>query len=242
MITLLSQLRELRLDGIRFCIERMSDSADPALTQSLPLLRRLLEAELENRRAKKTERLSKNARFRYMAGIQSVLTGSERNLDRALLEELSDGRWIKKGQNLLITGPTGAGKSWISSAIGRQACLLGHSTLYFNCSKLWRSMSTARKTDTYAKELKKISKTELIILDDFGLVKMDANDRLVFLEILEERWGRSSTMVVSQRPFASWHEAIGEPTIADAVCDRLFSNAQKIELKGASLRSKFQNA
>ena len=97
-------------------------------------------------------------------------------------------------------------------------------------------LSNARKRDSYARELRKIAKVPLLILDDFGLVKLDASERLAFLEILEDRWGKASTVVVSQRPFATWHEALGEPTIADAICDRLFSHAEKIELKGESLR------
>ncbi|GAB1484220.1 hypothetical protein MASR2M78_30380 [Treponema sp.] len=165
-----------------------------------------------------------------------VVTSPDRNLDQNLLSQLREGRWISQGRNVLITGPTGAGKSYLANALGRHACQLGRSTLYFNCSRLWPVLSLSRKRETYSKELRKITRTELLILDDFGLAKLDPNERLSFLEILEERWGRASTIIVSQRPFATWHEALGEPTIADAICDRLFADAEKIELKGESLR------
>lgn len=242
MTGLLSVLRELKLDGVRSCIESMAAQADTRLLEAVPLLSRLFEAEAENRRTEKTKRLTLRARFRYEAGVQTVLTGSERNLQKESLQRLAECRWISKGQNLLITGPTGAGKSWLACALGRQACELGYSSLYFHCSKLWAGLSSARKKDLYSKELKKISSSALLVLDDFGLSKMDNSERLMFLEILEDRWGRASTVVVSQRPFANWHEAIGEPTFADAICDRLFAGAEKIELKGESLRSKMLNA
>ncbi len=242
MTGLLSVLKELRLDGVRSCMESMAVQGDPRLAEILPLLSRLFEAEAEARRTAKTMRLLLRARFRYEAGVQTVLTGTGRNLEKENLERLSECRWIARGQNLLITGPTGAGKSWLACALGRQACELGYSTLYFQSSKLWSGLSMATKKDTYQKELKKISSSALLILDDFGLSKLDSTERLMFLEVLEDRWGRSSTVVVSQRPFAVWHEAIGEPTFADAICDRLFAGAEKIELKGESLRSNMLKA
>jgi DNA replication protein DnaC len=233
---ILQLLRELKLDGMRLSLEALRDMGDSSLAGLMPVLGRLVEAEAEQRRLAKAERLSKRAKFRYEASLQTTFTGVERNLDKAILTRLADVRWIDSGHNLLVTGPTGAGKSYLASALGRQACHLGYTTLYFNCGKLWSHLRQALKRDRYAKELRAIARTDVLILDDFGLSKLESQDRLSLLEILEDRWGKTSTVVVSQRPFATWHEILGDPTVADAICDRLFSNAEKIELKGESLR------
>jgi DNA replication protein DnaC len=236
MNNLLIALRNLKLDGMKTSLEALRDAGEIQLPSLVQLLTRLTEAEAEQRKIAKSLSLEKRAKFRYCAGLQSIKTGIERNLDRALITRLADGRWISQGKNLLITGPTGAGKSFLASALGKQACLLGYSTLYFNCNRLWAQLRQARSKGSYEKELRAMAKAELLVLDDFGLMKLEVADRLSFLELLEDRWGKTSTVVVSQRPFATWHELLGEPTIADAICDRLFSNAEKIELKGESMR------
>ncbi|TFG79759.1 MAG: ATP-binding protein [Spirochaetales bacterium] len=236
MTATLQLLREMKLDGMRLALQSLQDMGDSSLESLWPILGRLVEAEAEQRRQTKAERLARQAKFRYAASLQTVATGVERNLDKSLLTRLADGRWIAAGRNLLITGPTGAGKSYLASALGRHACLQGYRTRYFNCGRLWAHLRQARNRDRYEKELRALSKVDVLILDDFGLSKLDAPDRLSFLEILEDRWGKTSTVVVAQRPFDTWHEILGEPTVADAICDRLFSNAEKIELKGESLR------
>lgn len=241
MNDLLSALRGLKLDGMVISLEALRDAGEIQLPEFVQLLTRLVDGEIEQRKIVKSMNLEKRAKFRYHAALQAVKTGMDRNLDRALITRLADGRWISQGANLLITGPTGAGKSFLASALGKQACLLSYSTLYFNCNRLWAQLRQARSKGTYEKELRAMAKAELLVLDDFGLMKLEAADRLSFLELLEDRWGKTSTVVVSQRPFGSWHEVLGEPTIADAICDRLFSNAEKIELKGESMRKTQSN-
>ena len=236
MTALLNQLRELKLDGILSVLVQMQETGEAGLTAGLPLLNRIITAEAECRRDKRSAALAAKARFRYGSSVSSVMTGIDRNLDKNLLEKLSSGRWIQQGQNLLITGPTGVGKSYLASALGRRACQLEMTTLYFNCTKFWTHLRQSRSRDRYDKEIRAIAKADLLILDDFGLSKLDGPDRLSLLEILEDRWGRASTVVVSQRPLSTWHEVLGDPTVADAICDRLFSQAEKIELKGESLR------
>ena len=226
MTETMHRLRELKLDGMYRALQALQDMGDSSLASLWPILARLVEAEAEFRRQTRAERLTKQAKFRYAASLKTVATGIERNLHKATLIRLADCRWVASGQTLLITGPTGAGKSYLASALGHHACLQGYKTRYCNCNRLWAQLRQARNRDRYEKELRALSKVDVLILD---------------LEILEDRWGKTSTMVVSQRPFDTWHEVIGEPTVADAICDRLFSYAEKIELKGESLRKTPKN-
>ena len=238
MNVLLHQLKELKLEGMRAALVLLQEAGDSQLHACKLVLANLLNAEAEYRLEKKSVALVKRGQFRYHASIHSIVTGTDRNLERATVSRLSEGHYIRQGQSLLITGPTGAGKSWLASALGQQACRQGFKTYYYNCNKFWTKLRQSRNRDRYEKEIKLISKADLLILDDFGLSKLEGADRLSLLEILEDRWGKAATIVVSQRPLASWHEVLGDPTVADAICDRLFSNCEKIELKGDSLRKK----
>jgi DNA replication protein DnaC len=231
-----NQLKELKLEGMQEAFRQLSESGLYVSKDFEVMLQQLISAESEYRRDRKSFALAKKAAFRYHASIQSVLIGTSRNLDKSTLSRLAEGRYLKQGQNILITGPTGAGKSYLACALGQQACRQGYKTAYYNCNKLWNKLNTARKHEKYYKEIKHISRMELLILDDFGLARLEAMERLSLLEILEDRWGKSATIIVSQRPLNTWHDILGEPTIADAVCDRVFSNCEKIELKGDSLR------
>ena len=238
MNILRQQLKELKLEGMVQAFDQLQESGDSELLSCKTILTQLLNAEAEYRRDKKCFALTKRAQFRYHASIGTVVTGTNRNLDKATVNRLAGGQYIRQGMSILITGPTGAGKSWLASALGQQACRQGFKTSYFNCTKLWSRLHLARKRDRYEKEIKIISRSALLILDDFGISKMENIDRLSLLEILEDRWGKAATIIVSQRPLSTWHEVLGEPTVADAICDRLFSNCEKIELKGDSLRKK----
>jgi DNA replication protein DnaC len=203
------------------------------------LLSHLVDAEWDERHNRRLERLIKQAKFRYKASFEEIDFGLKRTLDKNLMLRLSDCEWIKRHQNIIFTGPTGVGKSFISSALGHQACMNGHRTGYYSCIKLFKYLKLCRDSGSYSKELKRIQKQAVIILDDLGLEPFDTSARLSLLEILEDRNGRFSTVIVSQIPVIKWHDIIGDPTIADAICDRLIHNAHRIELKGESVRKMF---
>ena len=151
---------------------------------------------------------------------------------------MSDGSFLEKKENILITGATGVGKSYLSSALGHQACQLGYRTLYFNTQKLFTRLKMLKADNSYVREISRIEKYDLLILDDFGLAPLDSVARMILLEIIEDRHDRKSTIISSQLPVAKWYEVIGESTIADAILDRMVHTAHRIELKGESLRKK----
>ena len=198
----------------------------------------LIQAEWDDRENRRVNRYLRSARFRYQASIEEVDFTNNRNLDKTTFLRLADCSFIKRKEDLLITGPTGAGKSFIASAIGHQACLNGHKTSYFNTQKLFVLLKMAKADGSYINEINKIEKQNLLILDDFGLQPLDAYSRNALMEIIEDRHGRKSTLISSQLPVASWYEVIGESTIADAILDRLVHKSHRIELKGDSMRKK----
>jgi DNA replication protein DnaC len=196
----------------------------------------LVDAEWEERHTRRLVRLLKGARFRYQASMEQLDFSLPRNLDKNVILRFSDCRWIDKAQNIILTGPTGAGKSFIACALGHQACMQGYKVIYYNCSKLYAKLRLAQADGTYLKEVERIDRQKVLILDDFGLEALDGRTRLSLLELLEDRYGRASTVIASQIPVKQWHEIIGDATIADAVCDRVLHNAHRIELEGDSMR------
>jgi len=203
------------------------------------LLGHLIDAEWDDRHNRRLQRLIKAAKFRYQASLEEIDFKLDRGLDKNMLLRLSSSSWIEKRRDIIITGPTGVGKSFLASALGFQGCMYGFRVLYFNCSKLFSQLRLSKADGTYNKELDRIQKQEMLILDDFGLHPFDTQSRLSLLEIMEDRHGRGSTVISSQFPVKSWHEIIGEPTIADAICDRIIHSAYRIELKGESVRKKY---
>ncbi len=156
-----------------------------------------------------------------------------------MILRFSDCSWIKDKKNIIITGPTGVGKSFVASALGNQACIYGYRTYYFNSQKLFSYLKASKADGTYVKNLEKIAKSANLVFDDFGLEKLDSQSRLSLLEILEDRHGLASTIIASQIPISAWHDIIGDATIADAICDRIVNNSYRIELKGESIRKKY---
>ncbi len=202
------------------------------------LVSMLIQAEWEDRESRKIRRQLKAAKFRYHAVIEEISYNPGRNLDKNQIARLMDCSFIKRNENILITGPTGVGKSFVSSALGNQACHKGFKVLYFNTQKLFTRLKMSKADGSYMKEINRIEKQDLLILDDFGLQEMDTQTRMAFLEIIEDRYDVKSTIISSQLPISKWYDIIGEGTIADAILDRLVNGAHRIDLNGESLRKK----
>lgn len=234
----IDKMKQMKLYGMARAMESALDMglADITLDE---FIAHLVDAEYDDRHNRRLSRLIKNAKFRYTASFEEIDFNAERNLSKNMFLRFSDCSFIKDRKNIIITGPTGTGKSFAASALGNQACVYGYRTLYFNAQKLFSALKLAKADGSYISRVQKIEKASLIILDDFGLQKLDTASRLIFLEILEDRHGLSSTVITSQLPVASWHEIIGDATIADAICDRIINTSYRIELKGGSLRKKY---
>lgn len=232
------QMSQLRLSGMKHRYESLDQSRqlqNLALNEALELL---LQAELENRDNKRTERLTLKAKFRYKASLNQINYLESRKLDKNLIASLSDCTFIDKGQSVIITGATGCGKSFLASALGHQACLLGYKVLYSPMSKLFSQLKINRLSATLAKAFEQISKQQLLIIDDFGITGLDQQQAMDLLEIIEDRHGRFSTIIATQLPITAWFDIIPDSTIADAILDRLIHSSTRIELKGDSLRKK----
>jgi len=198
----------------------------------------LVESEWDDRHNRKIERTIKNARFRYKSQMENLLFSEKRSLDRDHIHRLAEFNFINKSENVLITGSTGVGKSYLASAIGHQACIEGYRVLYFNTNKILAKLKMAKADGSYLKELARIERHQLIIFDDFGLQMLDKQNRMALLEIIEDRHEKGAAIFTSQLPVNQWYEIIGEKTVADAIMDRLVHNAHRIELTGESMRRK----
>jgi len=201
----------------------------------------LIDAEWDDRNNRRIERQMRNAKFRYKANIEQLHFDIDRNLDKNQFMRMAECTFIGRKENLLITGSTGIGKSFIASAIGNQACTLGFKVLYANTTKLFIRLKMAKADGSYIREIAKIERQDLLILDDFGLQPLDASNRSVLMEIVEDRHGNRSTIITSQLPVAQWYEVIGEQTIADAILDRIVHDAHRMELVGESIRRRQRN-
>lgn len=234
--TTLEKMQQMKLTGMLRAFKQTTETAFAHNFTTDELIAYLIDTEWEDRYNRKLNRLMNNARFRYRASVELIDFSHSRELDKNLLLRLSGCEWLRKAENVLITGATGTGKSFIASALGHQACTEGFQVLYFNSLKLFSKLKFAKADGTYDKELKKISKHNLLILDDFGLHPIDEQSKLILLELLEDRYGVSSTLIASQFPSHKWYEMIDNPTVADAILDRIIHNAHHILLKGESMR------
>jgi len=230
------QLKMLKLKGMAQAYQSLITMPVHEQLTLHQAIARLAEAELQHRGHQKTQMYLRLSKLRYNAVLEQVQCSSARNLTKEQLLYFADCSFIERAENVLITGATGSGKSYLACAIGRQACSQGYKVLYLGMTRFLEKINQSKLEGTYVKLLNQIEKTHLIVLDDFGLQPMDNATRLSLLQILEDRYGKKSILVTSQLPVQKWYEYINEPTLADAIMDRMSANAHKLELKGESLR------
>lgn len=232
----INQLKELGLHGMAEAFDsliKLPSQKRPSLDRAVE---KMVQEELRTRDKKLTEKLLKAAKLRYKVFIEDIICSEERNLTEGQLAEVADCSFIRRGDNLLITGLTGCGKSYLACALGYQACHLGLSTLFLSMNHFADELTKARLEGTYQKLIKKLGKQDLLILDDFGLQPLTPEARLALLTLLEDRYGEKSVIITSQLPVESWYEYIAEPTLADAIMDRLIYSSEHIMLKGETMR------
>lgn len=234
----LQQLSELKLQGMKKSYQALLDLSLDQQPEGHEMLSLMIQAETQHRQLQRTDLLLRAGKLRYRATLDQITCSPLRNLTKDKIAFLADCSFIQNGQNILITGATGCGKSYLACALGNQACLMGYRTIYLNMNRFVEKIGQAKLDGTFIKLLNQLEKVKLLILDDFGLQSLDQNMRIALLQILEDRHQIKSTIIASQLPLNKWYEYIKEPTIADAIMDRLTENAHKIDLKGESLRKK----
>jgi DNA replication protein DnaC len=232
----LSKMQEMKLAGMAQLFQELMGKPEHADLTHDEFVGLLIDAEATHRANKRLQRLLQNARLKQSACLEDIDYKQARGLHKHTVLELANCRWITNRQNVLITGPTGVGKSYLACALGNAVCRAGYSVVYTRAPRLFTGLYQTRADGSYLKYLGKLSRINLLIIDDLGLSPMNEGERKDFLEIVEDRNLTSSLIVSSQVPVKDWYQIIGDPTIADAVCDRLLHNAYKIELKGESMR------
>jgi DNA replication protein DnaC len=229
-------LYAMKLNGMA---EGLKEQMSQPLTAELSFEERfalLVDRQWTYKEDRKMKRLLENAKLKINACIEDIDFKTPRGLDRSVILRLADCGWIKNGQNVIITGPTGGGKTYLACALANKACRTGLPSFYVRLPRLFQELGIAKADGSYANVMKRLLRTKLLVLDDFGLAPLGQAERHDLLEIIEDRHGLASTIITTQLPIANWHDTIKDPTIADAILDRLIHNAHKITLKGESMR------
>lgn len=239
MTETISKMRQMRLLGMAKAFQLTMESGKNENFTPDEMVSHLVESEWDERYNRKLDRSIKAARFRYRSSVEQIDYGENR-VNKNQVLRLAECDFIKRSENIIVTGSTGIGKSFLASAIGHQACSMGYRVLYHHSTKLFAKLKLSKADGSYMKELAKIERQHLLIIDDFGLQTLDAQSRSALMEVIEDRHGKSSTIITSQVPVNKWHDIIGEQTIADAILDRIVHDAHRIEMKGESLRKKKQ--
>lgn len=234
----LEKMKKMRMHGMYRSFSIVLESTDRNQLTADELLSQLIESEWDDRNQRAVDRSLRNAKFRYKASVEMVDFSIERGLDQNQVMRLATCDFIKLHQNVLITGSTGTGKSYLASALGNQACLLGYKVVYANTARLLSQLKMAKADGSMLAELMKIEKQDILILDDFGIQPFDSQSRMLLMDIIEDRHGKRSTIIAGQVPVGAWYDLIGDETLADAILDRIVNEAHLVELKGESLRRK----
>jgi DNA replication protein DnaC len=234
-----TQLTELGLTGMAKAFKELYDHPEAQALEHADWLGLLLDREVAERQDRRLKARLRAAKLRFaQACVEDVDFAAARGLDRRLFQELATGQWLKNHQNLIITGACGTGKTWLACALGHNAARAEFTVLYHRLPRLFADLALARGDGRYPRLFRSLCRTQLLILDDWGPEAMTAEQRRDLLEIVEERYGRASTLLTSQLPVSRWHDVVGEPTLADAILDRIVHHAQRLELKGDSLRKR----
>ena len=234
----LDKLQQLRLSGMFKALTEQMNMPDSETLSFEERLGLLADREMTEREDRRLNTRLRQAKLKHNACVEDIDYRAPRGLDKALILSLAACRWVHEGLNLIINGPTGVGKTWLACALAHKACREGYTALYLRLPRLFEDLSLAHGDGRFTKLMAAFAKTDLLVLDDWGLAKLTAEQRRDLLELLDDRHGHRSTLVTSQIPVDHWHEIIGEPTLADAILDRLVHNAYRINLKGESLRKR----
>ena len=233
----LGQLRDLRLDGMIHAIEEQARNATAVALSFDERLSLIVQREITWREDRRLQRLLKAAKLKVgEACVEDIDWRASRGLDRSVVAALAGGDWVRQAHNLLITGATGCGKTWLACALAHQAARSGFTVLYTRAARLFDELQVAHGDGSFARRLAQLAKLDVLLIDDFAISPIDAAQRNDLLELLDDRVGSRSTLITSQLPVKAWHAYLDDPTLADAILDRVVHSSHKIELKGRSLR------